>query len=76
MVATRAGEPSILVIVELKLGFTLDLVLQGVSRLPYADEVWLAVGCDNPARSLYERLGFRGHGTRALYEQPTIAERS
>lgn len=29
---------------------------------------WLAVGCDNPARSLYERLGFRSRGTRALYE--------
>lgn len=41
-----------------------------------ADEVWLAVGCDNPARSLYERLGFRGHGTRAQYEQPTISEGS
>ena len=36
------------------------------------DEVWLAVGCDNPARSLYERLGFRGRGTRALYEQQTL----
>ena len=30
---------------------------------------WLAVGCDNPARALYERLGFRNSGTRALYEQ-------
>lgn len=30
---------------------------------------WLAVGCDNPARSLYERLGFRSRGTRALYEE-------
>ena len=34
-------------------------------------EAWLAVGCDNPARSLYERLGFRSRGTRALYEQQT-----
>lgn len=34
-----------------------------------AEQAWLAVGCDNPARSLYERLGFRSHGTRALYEQ-------
>ena len=30
---------------------------------------WLAVGCDNPARALYERLGFRNRGTRALYGQ-------
>ncbi len=34
-------------------------------------EVWLAVGSDNPARALYERLGFRTRGTRALYEIPT-----
>lgn len=32
-------------------------------------EAWLAVDCRNPARSLYERLGFRSHGTRALYDQ-------
>lgn len=36
------------------------------------DAAWLAVGCDNPARSLYERLGFRNRGRRALYaERPT-----
>lgn len=39
-----------------------------------AQEVWLAVGCDNPARSLYERLGFRNRGTRALYEHPMTQE--
>lgn len=39
-----------------------------------AQEVWLAVGCQNPARALYERLGFRNHGTRALYEQATTPE--
>lgn len=33
------------------------------------EAAWLAVGCDNPARVLYERLGFRNRGTRALYEQ-------
>lgn len=65
MVATRAGEPSTLVIVELKLGFTLDLVLQGVSRLPCADEIWLAVRAtrrgrdrDKRARDLCRLLGF------------------
>lgn len=35
-----------------------------------AEEVWLAVGSCNPARALYERLGFRNRGTRALYELP------
>ena len=54
-----------LVIVELKLGFTLDLVLQGVERLPCADEVWLAVRAtrrgrdrDKRARGLCQLLGF------------------
>src|SRR4051794_3300677 len=42
IVAVRPGEPTILVIAELKLGFTLDLVLQGVARLPGGDEVGLA----------------------------------
>ncbi|HYZ34928.1 MAG TPA: DUF2161 family putative PD-(D/E)XK-type phosphodiesterase [Crenalkalicoccus sp.] len=43
IVAVRPGEPSFLVVTELKLGFTLDLVLQGVDRLALVDEVWLAV---------------------------------
>ncbi len=43
LVATRLGEPPILVIAELKLSFTLELVLQAVDRLRAADAVWLAV---------------------------------
>ena len=42
IVAVRPGEPPFLVITELKLGFTLGLVLQGVDRVAAADEVWLA----------------------------------
>lgn len=42
LVARRGDEPP--VIVELKAGFTLPLVLQGVDRLALADEVYLAVG--------------------------------
>ncbi|MDN5764626.1 MAG: GNAT family N-acetyltransferase [Humibacillus sp.] len=34
-----------------------------------ASEAWLAVGCENPARTLYERLGFRNCGTRALFDR-------
>jgi hypothetical protein len=41
IVARRADEPP--VIVELKTGFTLPLVLQGVDRLALSDEVYLAV---------------------------------
>lgn len=42
--------------------------LTAVSR-DEAEAAWLAVGCDNPARALYERLGFRSRGTRGLFEQ-------
>jgi hypothetical protein len=63
--AVRPGEPPFLVVTELKLGFTLDLVLQGVDRLAAADEVWLAVHAtrrgrdrDGRARKLCRLLGF------------------
>lgn len=42
LVGIREGEPSVMVIGELKLSFNLELVLQGVDRLRAADEVWLA----------------------------------
>jgi hypothetical protein len=42
VVAVRGDEPP--VIVELKLGFSLALVLQGVDRLTMTDRVYLAVG--------------------------------
>jgi hypothetical protein len=65
VVAVRAGNPPFLVITELKLGFTLDLVLQGVDRLATADEVWLAVRLsrrgrdrDSRVRKLCRLLGF------------------
>jgi hypothetical protein len=65
VVGVRDGEPPILIILELKLGFTLDLVLQGVDRLASADEVWLAVRAtrrgrdrDRRARTLCRLLGF------------------
>jgi len=42
LVAQRAAEPP--VIVELKIGFTLPLVLQGIDRLALTDDVYLAIG--------------------------------
>lgn len=42
LVGRRGEEPP--VIVELKMGFTLPLVLQGVDRLSLAEDVYLAVG--------------------------------
>ena len=65
IVGVKPGEPDLLVIAELKLGFTLDLVLQAVDRLPCADAVWLAVPAtrrgrdrDGRARKLCRLLGF------------------
>ena len=43
VVAVRAGEQPLVVIAELKLSFTLELVLQAVDRLRSADQVYLAV---------------------------------
>jgi hypothetical protein len=43
IVAVRDVEPRRLAIVEMKRGFTLDLLLQAVDRMRAADEVWLAV---------------------------------
>jgi hypothetical protein len=65
IVALGAGEPPFVVITELKLGFTLELVLQAVDRVAVADEVWLAVRAttrgrdrDNRVRKLCRLLGF------------------
>lgn len=43
LVAIRGDEPPVLVIAELKLSFTLELVLQAVDRLRAADLLYLAV---------------------------------
>ena len=43
VVAVQPGEPLQLAIVEMKLGFNLDLLLQAMDRMRVADEVWLAV---------------------------------
>jgi hypothetical protein len=43
IVAIDGGTRTALVIVELKLSFTLDLVLQAVDRSASCDEVWLAI---------------------------------
>jgi hypothetical protein len=65
IVAVRPGERPFLVITELKMALTLDLLLQGVDRLAVADEVWLAVRAtrrgrdrDSRALKLCRLLGF------------------
>jgi hypothetical protein len=83
LVARRGGEPP--VIVELKLRFTLALVLQGIDRLALSERVYLAVPSlprrsrglmpDAPAvRRLCRRLGLGlilvGRDTVAIVEEP------
>ncbi len=65
VVALGAGDPPLLVIAEMKGGFTLDLLLQGVDRMAACDEVWLAVPAtrkgrdrDRRAHRLCRLLGF------------------
>lgn len=67
LVALRDGEPTAVVIGELKLSFTLELVLQAVDRTPACDEIWLAVRasrrgrgreCDPRVKKLCRFLGF------------------
>jgi hypothetical protein len=50
IVAVKDGLPPLLVVTELKLTFTLDLVLQGVDRAACSDEVWLAVRASSEGR--------------------------
>lgn len=56
IVAIKPGEPPFLVITELKMTFTLDLVLQGVDRLSAADEIWLAVRMSRRGRDRDRRV--------------------
>ena len=50
LVALRGDDPPVVVIGELKLSFTLELVLQGVDRTAACDEVWLAVRASSRGR--------------------------
>ena len=50
LVALRGEEPPMVVIGELKLSFSLDLVLQAVDRAGTCDDVWLAVGAAGRGR--------------------------
>jgi hypothetical protein len=50
LVALDGKEPAAVVIGELKLSFTLDLVLQAVDRTAACDEVWLAVRASQRGR--------------------------
>ncbi len=50
IVALDKGEPAAVVIAELKLTFTLELLLQAVDRTAVCDEVWVAVRASRRGR--------------------------
>ena len=57
IVAVHDGaEPLRLAIVEMKLGFNLDLLLQAVDRMRVADEIWLAVPATRRGRDRDPRV--------------------
>jgi len=67
LVGISDGEPSVVVICELKLTFNLELILQAVDRAALCDEVWIAARIsargkgresDKRFRDLCRRLGF------------------
>lgn len=58
-----------------RLGAHLTVRCLTVLRREDADFAWLAVTLGNPARVLYERLGFELYGTRARYVDPFSAQR-
>ncbi|MET3713684.1 hypothetical protein ABIC65_004419 [Sphingomonas trueperi] len=56
VVAVRGDEPPLLIIAELKLSFTLELVLQAVDRLRCADLIYLAVISSRKGRDRDSRV--------------------
>lgn len=67
IVGLSDGDPSVVVVCELKLSFNLELVLQAVDRAAACDEVWIAARiskkgrgreADKRYRDLCRRLGF------------------
>jgi hypothetical protein len=50
LVAVREAEPPVLVVAELKLGFSLELLLQATDRMRMADRVYLAVRASRRGR--------------------------
>src|SRR5262249_27273398 len=80
--ATRGEEPPLVVIGELKLGFNLELVLQGINRSAACDQVWLAVRSsgrrgrerDPRVRKLCRLLGFGLLGVSASGRVAVLVE--
>jgi hypothetical protein len=81
LVALRGDEPPVVVIGEMKVSFSLELVLQAVERTAACDEVWLAVGPagrkrlrDPRVRKLCRLLGFGLLGVSAKGAVEVVVE--
>jgi hypothetical protein len=82
LVALRGDEPPVVVVGELKLGFNLELVLQGINRTAACDEIWLAVRTagrggrerDPRVRKLCRFLGFGLLGVSATGRVEALVE--
>jgi hypothetical protein len=76
LVALRGDEPPIVVIGELKLAFSLELVLQAVDRTAACDEIWLAVSATRRGRLRDPRVRklcrFLGFGLLAVSSADTV----
>ncbi len=55
IVALRDGTPEFVVVTELKLGLSLELLLQATDRMAIADEVWIAVPATRRGRDQDKR---------------------
>jgi hypothetical protein len=67
LVGVKDGDLPVVIVCEMKLTFNLELVMQGVKRASFCDEVWLAARASRTAkgrehdarfRNLCRRLGF------------------
>lgn len=67
LVGVTDADPPVVIVCEMKLAFNLELVMQGVQRAAFCDEVWLAARAsktgkgretDARFRNLCRRLGF------------------
>ena len=74
IVAVRDAEPARLAIVEMKLGLSLDLLLQAVERLRAADEVWLAVPATRRGRDRFHAsIGYAGSSVWVSWQSTPLA---
>jgi hypothetical protein len=81
VVALRGGASPVVVVCELKLGFNLELLLQGVDRSAACDEIWLAVRAstrghvrDPRVKKLCRLLGFGLIGVSAIGQVEILVE--